>query len=92
MLLNLQQSLSPSRGPPHSYHCGEDYSVLQNEDSGITMLTSDTAMEETSVSHSRVGTLRTSPGDGRSTAAMDTERVYAWQQLMVIDSMTAVKP
>ena len=56
------------------------------------MLTSDTAMEETSVSHSRVGTLRTSPADGRSTAAMDTERVYAWQQLMVIDSMTAVKP
>lgn len=56
------------------------------------MLTSDTAMEETSVSHSCVGTLRTSPGDGRSTAAMDTERVYAWQQLMVIDSMTAVKP
>ena len=47
------------------------------------MLTSDTAKEETSVSHSHVGALRAPPGDGRSTAVMDTERVYAWQELMV---------
>ena len=55
------------------------------------MLMSNTAMGETSVSHSGVGTKRTSPGDGRPTAAMETERVCAWQELMVIDSMTAVK-
>lgn len=91
LLLDLQQSLSPNRRPPYSYHWGEDHSVLQNEDSGITMLMSNTAMGETSVSHSGVGTKRTSPGDGRPTAAMETERVCAWQELMVIDSMTAVK-
>ena len=63
-----------SRRPALS-HCSEEPScVLQNEDSGITMLIYNTAMKETSGSHKCVDTLRRSPGDGRCIAAMDMER------------------